>query len=234
MSIAIAAMMLTGACGGKKVRAAKPVRIGSTETGVASWYGHPYHGRRAANGEIYDMEKFTAAHRTFPFGTWVRVKNLTNDRAVEVRIQDRGPFVNGRIIDLSRAAARDIALLGPGLAKVKLTVIKPPKHEPVPMVAARAGELPASARPETIPAAPVDLELFAAQVGAFQDKTRAEALTASMRQQYGTARIVLREATPPMWRVLVGEKETVEEAEALAAAIRSAGGAAFVVRIDKE
>src|ERR1700720_3128632 len=63
------------------------------ETGIASWYGYPYHGRHAANGEIYDMEKLTAAHRTLPFGTWVRVVNLTNDKTVEVRIIDRGPFV---------------------------------------------------------------------------------------------------------------------------------------------
>ena len=97
---------------GKKVKTAKPPKVGSGETGIASWYGHPYHGRRAANGEIYDMEKLTAAHRTYPFDTWVRVRNLSNDRTVDVRIQDRGPFVRGRIIDLSHAAAREIDLLG--------------------------------------------------------------------------------------------------------------------------
>src|SRR5690242_8566396 len=75
-----------------------PVRVGQTETGLASWYGHPYHGRQAANGEIYDMEKLTAAHRTLPFNTWVRVENLSNDKTVEVRIIDRGPFIEGRII----------------------------------------------------------------------------------------------------------------------------------------
>ena len=80
----------------------------TTETGIASWYGYPYHGRRAANGEIYDMEKLTAAHRTLPFGTWVRVTNLTNSKTVDVRITDRGPFIDGRIIDLSKAAAREI------------------------------------------------------------------------------------------------------------------------------
>src|SRR6267142_5825767 len=90
----------------------------SGETGLASWYGHPYHGRAAANGEIYDMEKLTAAHRTLPFGTWVRVTNLTNDKSVEVRIIDRGPFVGGRIIDLSHAAAEVIDLVGSGIARV--------------------------------------------------------------------------------------------------------------------
>src|SRR5688500_11761824 len=106
------------ACGGKKIKTAKPPRIGATEQGIASWYGNPYHGRRAANGEIYDMEKLTAAHRTMPFNTWVRVTNLSNGRTVDVRIQDRGPFVNGRIIDLSRAAARQIEMIGPGISQV--------------------------------------------------------------------------------------------------------------------
>ncbi len=105
-------------CGGKRrARVAAPARIGSAETGVASWYGYPYHGRRAANGEIYDMEKMTAAHRTLPFGTWVRVKNLANSRTVEVRITDRGPFVGGRILDLSHAAAVTLDMIGPGTAQ---------------------------------------------------------------------------------------------------------------------
>jgi rare lipoprotein A (peptidoglycan hydrolase) len=79
---------------------------GYTETGIASWYGHPYHGRPAADGEIYDMETMVAAHRTLPLNTWVRVYDLDNNKTVEVRIVDRGPFVDGRIIDLSHAAAR--------------------------------------------------------------------------------------------------------------------------------
>ena len=99
-------------------------RIGATETGIASWYGVPYHGRRAASGEIYDMEQLTAAHRTLPFDTWVEVTNLDNGKHVDVRITDRGPFVDGRIIDLSRAAARQIDMLGPGIARVRLKVIE--------------------------------------------------------------------------------------------------------------
>ena len=86
------------------------VRVGYSETGLASWYGNPYHGRRAANGEIYDMEQMTAAHRTLPFNTWVRVQNLENHRTAEVRITDRGPFVDGRVIDVSRAAAGQAGL----------------------------------------------------------------------------------------------------------------------------
>lgn len=106
----------------------KPARIGETQTGIASWYGVPYNGRRSANGEIYDMEKLTAAHRTFPFDTWVEVTNLSNDRRVDVRITDRGPFVDGRIIDLSLAAAREIDLVAPGIVRVRIKVIKKPDH----------------------------------------------------------------------------------------------------------
>ena len=104
-----------------------PAKIGATESGVASWYGVPYHGRRTASGEIYDMEQLTAAHRTLPFQTWVEVTDLDNGKRVSVRVTDRGPFVDGRIIDLSLAAARKIEMVGPGTARVKLKVIAPPR-----------------------------------------------------------------------------------------------------------
>jgi rare lipoprotein A len=104
-----------------------PAKIGAAESGIASWYGIPYHGRRAASGEIFDMEQFTAAHRTLPFQTWVEVTDLDNGKRVDVRITDRGPFVNGRIIDLSLAAARKIDMVGAGTAHVKLKVIPPPR-----------------------------------------------------------------------------------------------------------
>jgi rare lipoprotein A len=104
-----------------------PAKIGTTETGIASWYGEPYNGRRAASGEIFDMEQLTAAHRSFPFQTWVEVTDLDNGKKVSVRIIDRGPFVKGRVIDLSLAAARKIEMVGPGTAHVKLKVIATPK-----------------------------------------------------------------------------------------------------------
>jgi rare lipoprotein A len=102
----------------------KPARIGETQTGIASWYGVPYHGRRSANGEIYDMEKFTAAHRTLPFDTWIEVTNLVNKKQIDVRITDRGPFVDGRIIDLSLAAARQLDMVASGIVKVRIKVIR--------------------------------------------------------------------------------------------------------------
>jgi len=116
--------------------AAKP---GYVETGLASWYGHPYHGRPAANGEIYDMETMVAAHRTLPFDTWVRVYDLDTNKTVEVRIIDRGPFVDGRIIDLSHAAAEAIAMIGPGTARVRMEVIAVPAGVPPPVYVVQVG-----------------------------------------------------------------------------------------------
>src|SRR5207249_9017358 len=100
-----------------------PAPSGYTEEGNASWYGEPFNGRRASNGEIYDMYKLTAAHRTLPFDTMVRVTNLNNGKSTAVRITDRGPFVENRIIDLSLAAAREIDLVGPGVALVRVEVL---------------------------------------------------------------------------------------------------------------
>lgn len=91
---------------------------------MASWYGRPFDGRATASGEIYDMEAMTAAHRTLPFGTLLRVLNLDNGRSTVVRVNDRGPFVRGRDIDLSHRAAREIDMLGPGTAHVRLTIVE--------------------------------------------------------------------------------------------------------------
>ncbi len=92
------------------------------ERGGASWYGPGFHGRRTASGEIYDMNALTAAHRTLPFGTMVRVHSLVNGRDVDVRITDRGPFSHNRIIDVSRAAAEELGMLGLGFKEVVLLV----------------------------------------------------------------------------------------------------------------
>jgi rare lipoprotein A len=94
------------------------------EEGLASWYGHPYHGRPTASGETYDMRKMTAAHRTLPFGTRLRVENLGNGRTATVIVNDRGPFVEGRILDLSEAAAEALDAIGPGVIPVRITVEK--------------------------------------------------------------------------------------------------------------
>lgn len=95
----------------------------SVETGVASWYGPNFNGRRTSNGEIYDKERLSAAHRTIPFGTYLLVKNLDNGSSVVVRVNDRGPFAKNRVIDLSEAAARIIGMIPTGTARVSLTVV---------------------------------------------------------------------------------------------------------------
>lgn len=130
---ALLLLALLSACAGRRVPppsgpdapgAEGDVGEGWQQTGVASWYGEPFHGRTTASGERYDQEGLTAAHRSLPFGTWVRVRNLGNGRTVRVRITDRGPFVDGRIIDLSRAAARSLRMIGSGTARVRVTVVE--------------------------------------------------------------------------------------------------------------
>ena len=179
------------------------------ETGVASWYGYPFQGRAAADGEIYEMEKLTAAHRTLPFNTWVRVINLTNDKAVDVRIIDRGPFIDGRIIDLSHAAARAIEMVGPGTAPVRLEILRSPTGPP---------------------------GMFAVQVGAFRELANAQRYQEVMQARYGVARMILRAGDPDFWRVIVGEEASETQARSLALRIRGETGerAAFVVRVDGE
>jgi len=94
--------------------------------GNASWYGPGFHGRKTASGEVFDMDALSAAHRELPFGTWLQVRNLANDRRVELRINDRGPFKEGRILDLSREAARRLGCLEAGVAEVEIRILTLP------------------------------------------------------------------------------------------------------------
>ena len=109
----------------------------SVQTGKASWYGDAHHGKKTASGEAYDMAELTAAHRALPLGTRVRVVNLENGRSVVVRINDRGPFVRGRIIDLSRAAARELGHLGAGVFTVRIEVLEDAAEESPPAAGSR-------------------------------------------------------------------------------------------------
>ncbi len=203
----LAALALGGCARRKRLPAARPPALGYSEVGLASWYGYPYHGRPASSGEIYDMEELTAAHRTLPFGAHVLVENLENGRRVEVRINDRGPFVRGRIIDLSRAAARRIGLLGPGVARVRLVLVGlPPGVE--------------------------EGGFFAVQIGAFREQANAERQRRVLQRRYREVRLVRREGDPPLWRVLVGREPSPEAAAALAEKLRAELGEAFVVRVD--
>jgi len=192
---------------GTQTRQVAAVPVGYTEEGIASWYGIPYHGRPAADGEIYDMETLVAAHRLMPFNTWLKVTNLQNNKSVNVRVIDRGPFVRGRILDLSKAAARQIDLLGPGLGKVRLEVISAPAD---------------------IPSA----DFYAVQVGAFSVYDNAERLRREYAQRFGTAQLVMKPANVPLWRVLVGKEASIDAAERLADVVSPGHKNVFVVRLD--
>jgi rare lipoprotein A len=183
------------------------------EQGLASWYGHPYHGRPTANGEIYNMYELTAAHRTLPFNTQVRVHNLDNGHDVTVRVNDRGPFVEGRIIDLSYAAARAINMIGPGIAHVQLDIQGvPPPGSP-------------GAEPG----------VYAVQVGAFRDRRNAERLQARVSSRFGPVIIQSFDRGDGLYhRVRVGHEASEEGARQLAQQLRQAGLATetFVVRLN--
>lgn len=185
----------------------QPLPVGYSEEGIASWYGIPYHGRHAADGEIYDMETLVAAHRIMPFNTWLKVTNLANSKSVNVRIIDRGPFVEGRILDLSKAAARQIDLLGPGVGRVRMEVITAPR------------DIPAD-------------DFYAVQVAAFAVYSNAERARMTYAQRYGAAQLALRQGQVPMWRLLVGKEPSVEAAQRLASTLSAENKDVFVVRLD--
>ncbi len=112
---------------GKTYHPLKKVEPGFTQDGVASWYGPGFHGKKTASGEVYDMHELTAANNVLPLKTLVKVKNLDNGKEVVVRINDRGPFVNDRVIDLSLSAALGLGMVKPGTAPVRITVVDHPK-----------------------------------------------------------------------------------------------------------
>ena len=186
----------------------QPLPAGYVEEGIASWYGIPYHGRHAADGEIYDMETLVAAHKLMPFNTWLRVTNLSNNKAVVVRIIDRGPFVEGRIIDLSKAAARQIDLLEAGITRVRLQVIAAPRD-----IASN--------------------DFYAIQVGSFNSLPNAEQMRSSYAQRYGAAQLEARNGVVKSWRVLVGKFSTVASARELANVMSAENPDIFIVRLDQ-
>jgi rare lipoprotein A len=188
----------------------EPVEEGWTEKGIASWYGEPYHGRRTASGEIYDMHRLTAAHLSLPFGSVVTVKRRDTGAEVTVRINDRGPFVEGRIIDLSYAAAKKIDLDIDGVAPVKIKVV------------GREAEKERN---------PVHVEepesCFWVQVGAFSDPDNARRAQAELEQD-GEEAVVL-EGLDALWRVRVGPFDREQEADNARDRIRGAWPGAHIV-----
>ncbi len=184
---------------------AKPI---FEEIGMASWYGAPYHNRRGSNGEVYNMHAMTAAHLTLPLGSIVRVTNLKTGNSALLRITDRGPFVPGRIVDLSLAAAKALDVYLPGIAKVRLEVLQ----------------------------APVPLDTggrWAVQIGSFAGKKEAAELAERLQKRYQTAQVLKFVSPAGGWwvrvRVLDDDRQ---RATALAHETETAEGSVFLVRLD--
>jgi peptidoglycan lytic transglycosylase len=184
--------------------------IGAREVGVASWYGKEFDGRRTASGEVFDMNGMTAAHRTLPLGTILKVTHLENGRSLRVKVNDRGPFVSGRILDLSYGAASRLGIVGAGTARVRIEVV------------GLAGS--------TIPAT------YTIQVGAFAVEGNAVRLKERLAARYQPVRIQIFETNrQQFYRVRVGSYSTQASAEKAARELASdAGFEAFVTRQDPE
>ena len=184
---------------------ARPV---ATETGLASWYGPPYHNRRGSNGEIYNMHAMTAAHRTFPLGSIVRVTNVKTGSTALVRITDRGPFIPGRVVDLSLAAAQKVDVWKPGIAKVKVELMQSP-------------------------ASPASPGKWAVQIGGFPHEPAATKLADHLKRRYHTANVLCFASPAGDWwiRIRVLDDDH-ERAQKLAAETTTPEGSVFVVRLD--
>jgi rare lipoprotein A len=180
----------------------------ATETGRASWYGPPYHNRRGSNGEVYNMHAMTAAHRTLPLGSIVRVTNLKTGHTALVRITDRGPFIPGRVLDLSLAAARKLDVYQPGVAEVKVEVMQTP--------------------------APLETGgKWAVQIGGFPDESVATDLADHLTRRYRTAKVKRFSSPAGDWwvRVRVLDDDRLR-AQQIAAETETTEGAVFLVRLD--
>lgn len=179
-----------------------------SETGIASWYGAPYHNRRGSNGEIYDMHAMTAAHRTLPLGSIVRVTDLKTETFAIVRITDRGPFIEGRVIDLSQAAAQKIGMIGRGTAEVRIDVLQTPSP------------LDSGGR-------------WAVQIGAFEGEQAARDMAAHLTARYHTANVLTFNSPVGDWWVRVRVKDDLRErAEEVLRDTKTGEGSVFLVRLD--
>lgn len=188
---------------------------GYQERGVASWYGKKFHGQRTANGETYNMYAMSAAHKTLPLPSYLRVRNLNNGKSVIVRVNDRGPFLENRIVDLSFAAASKLGIIGTGTGIVEVEALS--GDEPVAPMTARAPE------PESLP--PASAPRLFLQVGAFTNRDNAE----NLKRQLTSADLKpvkiqnLDLDATPLYRVRIGPLDNVEESDRLAARVVAQG-----------
>jgi rare lipoprotein A len=193
---------------------AHTVSPGSADVGLASWYGRDFHGRKTSSGEIYDMHQLTAAHRDLPMGTWIMVTNLDNGRSVEVRVNDRGPFVSGRIVDVSYAAARLLGMIGPGVVPARVTVTR--------LATGEGG-------------APLGLAArFTVQVGSFASPENARALERSLAGEFPGVEVVRRTVgAETYYRVWVGDFALRWDAESMAERLARHGLSVIVLERDR-
>jgi rare lipoprotein A len=203
-----------------------PSAEGYAEEGLASWYGAEFHGKPTSCGEPYDMYALTAAHKTLPLGTYVKVSNLRNGRSVLLRVNDRGPFVSGRIIDLSCRAAQELGSATPGLAPVRVEAVQIASEQQI------AGNT--YWRVDPVPS--FRYGLFAVQIGAFRDQNNANRLKDKMQKGYGTIQVLSfldREGT--RYRVQVGSYPDILVAQEEMKRLRNTGFAdAFVVAMESK
>jgi len=177
---------------------------GFVEEGIASWYGRDFHGKKTSNGEIYNMHDMTAAHKTLPLGIFVRVTNQINGRETIVRLNDRGPFVKGRIIDLSYSAAKELDVVGPGTAPVRVEALGYRQTD-------ADGEV-SYQEPRSY-----DVGSYTVQIGAFTVLENAERLAAQMRDREGHAAIERGYVENRLfYRVRAGKYTSLESAETAA------------------
>lgn len=202
-----------------------PSSEGFVERGIASWYGSKFHGRKTSNGEVFDMYAMTAAHKHLPLPTFVEVVNLENGRRIVVRVNDRGPFHENRVIDLSYAAAGRLGMLGKGTALVEVRAIDPRRPAPATRLAAAPG-----AQPVVVAAAP----RIYLQAGAFSSGDNAERLRQHLERELARAVRVIRAeaASGAVHRVQVGPLASVEIADQVTAQMHQAGIQAPLVVID--
>jgi len=207
-TIGVGLVLLLAGCSLPPVASWRPAGVPGSryvEVGTASWYGPGFHGNRTSSGEIYNQRDMTAAHQTLPLGTRVMVTNLENSRSVEVRINDRGPFVKGRVLDLSYAAARELDLIGPGTAEVRIESIQDAEGPPTPVA-------------------------YAVQAGAFQNGDRAVALRTDLAARFARVYLSpLRTDAALYYRVRVGPFDRRNEAVVLARRLARDGVPAMIV-----
>ena len=203
----LASSLLTLLIAGCSMHRYDKPKVGTTQRGVASWYGEPFHGRKTASGEVYDMHGMTAAHKELPLGTEVEVKNLDNGREARLRVNDRGPFIRGRVLDVSYAGAQKLGMVGPGTARIELRVV-------------RLGVGPSGQNLTT---------RFAVQVGAFGEKKNAVALQRKLSKDYSDVELI----QDGRWhRVRIVNLRNEKDARKLEGDLKRRGLPAVVIRLN--